>query len=60
MEKAKWVDDASAYTTYKCSNCGKEPLYTPDRTTQKAYITLTPYCAYCVAKMEYKEEDDEL
>lgn len=58
MEKAKWLDDSTKESTYKCSNCGCEPLYEPNRISKLAYVTLTPYCAFCGAKMEFEDFDD--
>lgn len=57
MEKAKWLDDSTKQSTFKCSNCGKEPLYEPCRKSQKAYVCITPYCPHCGCKMEYDGEE---
>ena len=51
MRKAKWEVDNTKETTFKCSNCKKEPLYKPDQMTKKAYPILTNYCAFCGRKM---------
>ena len=54
-KKTNWVDDSKKRTTFKCSNCGEEPLYKPanDKT---AYACLTPYCPHCGKKMWYDGE----
>ena len=51
MEKAKWLDDSTKESTFKCSNCGKEPLY--ERGNNKlAYPCLSLYCPHCGCEME--------
>ena len=57
QKKAEWLDDSTKLSTFKCSNCGKEPMYTRSKTSTKAWSCLTPYCPYCGAKMEYDGED---
>lgn len=56
-KKANWIDDNTAYTTYKCSNCGKEPMYSANREIGKAFVTLTTYCPHCGCKMGYDGEE---
>ena len=57
MKKAIWLDDNSTESTFKCSNCGKEPLYKPCKTSKKAYVCITPYCPYCGCEMGYDGEE---
>ena len=52
MEKAKWIDDNTKLSTFKCSNCGKEPLYKAKEGDKFAYVCLTPYCPFCGASMD--------
>ena len=59
IKKAKWQNDydTNSFTSFKCSNCGNEPLYQPNRHSKRAYITLTPYCPMCGCEMEFEEEE---
>lgn len=54
--KAEWLDDSTKKTTFKCSNCGEEPMYRPAN-NGKAYVTLTVYCPHCGCKMKYDGEE---
>ena len=56
IKKANWVDDSTKNTTFKCSNCGCEPMYQPAN-NNKAYVTLTVYCPHCGATMSYDGEE---
>ena len=56
IKKANWLDDSTKKTTFKCSNCGGEPMYQPAN-NNKAYATLTVYCPHCGCKMSYEDEE---
>lgn len=44
---------------FKCSRCGEGACYSPHG--EKAFITLTPFCPFCGAKMDidYDESENE-
>lgn len=54
-KKTNWLDDSTKQTTFKCSNCGEEPLYKPAN-DKRAFACLTPYCPHCGKKMWYDGE----
>lgn len=51
-----WVRDEK--DNFHCSRCGAEACFLPHG--EKAYITLTPYCHNCGAKMKVEYEDDDI
>ena len=54
-KKTEWLNDSQTRTTFKCSNCGREPMYEPAN-NGNAYVCLTPYCPHCGKKMWYDGE----
>lgn len=58
LKKGKWLNSEKAFTSFVCSECGGEPMYSPDK-NGKAYITITEFCPSCGAKMDFTEEDEE-
>lgn len=54
---ASWVEDIEKLkTSFKCSNCGEEPMFKPAK-NGLAFVCLTPYCPHCGCKMKHEGEE---
>lgn len=56
--KGHWEDDSTKHTTFKCSNCGGEPMYAPLGSSRKVIVTITDYCPHCGARLYWPNDEE--